>query len=223
MIQNLALQIPDIPVPVLLATFPILLAGIIGFILGELKARLDTRRSDKAALKRVLYNQLELWEAIRHAEPKILLTKAFRAVDKIIHKLGGQRGAFEEAFKATGDKDQQKFLDVMKFNVKEDLIEKYEKSVAELASVDPILTYKLTNKTSFEVFDQVNTMINRLIMTVDPLFLVSESNTQLVERMKAFYKEKGSEWKLRKIKRDIKRVAWRISFRTRLRVFLAVW
>jgi hypothetical protein len=102
----------------------------------------------------------------------------------------------------------------MKFNVKDDLIEKYEQSVAELAPVDPILTYKLENKTSLGVLAEVNNMIDRLIMTTDPLFLVSESNTQLVEKMKTFYREKGSEWKIKKIKRDIKRVAWRISFRT---------
>lgn len=218
MIPKLVLQIPNIPTPILLAALPIILAGIIGFILGELKARLDTRRSDKAALKKVLYNQLELWEAIRLAEPRSILSKAFRAADKVIHKLGGQPGAFEAAFRETSDKDQQKLLDAMTFNVKEDLIEKYEQSVAELAPVDPILTYKLENKISIGVLAEVNNMIDRLIMTTDPLFLISQSNTQLVEKMKMFYREKGSEWKIKKIKRDIRRVAWRISFRTWLRV-----
>jgi ABC-type dipeptide/oligopeptide/nickel transport system permease component len=55
MMINLALQLPNIPAPILLAVLPALLAGIIGFILGELRARLDTRRSDKAILKVVLF------------------------------------------------------------------------------------------------------------------------------------------------------------------------
>jgi len=218
MFLQLVLQIPNIPTPLLLAALPIILAGIIGFILGELKARLDTRRSDKAALKKVLYNQLELLEAVRLAEPRSILNKAFRAADKIIHKFGGQRGSVEAAFRKTDDKDQQKLFDVMNLNVKEAVLEKYEKSVAELASVDPILTYKLENKTSLVILGEVNNMIDRLIMTSDPLFLVSESNTELIEKLKTFYREKGSEWKIKKIKRDIKRVAWRISFRTWLRV-----
>lgn len=204
--------------PVLQAALPILLAGIIGFLLGELKARLDTRRSDKAALKRVLYNQLELWEAVTLAEPRTLITKALRAVDKIINKLGGQKGSLETLFRATDYQEQRKFFDVMQFNVKDDIIDRYEKSVAELASVDPVLTYKLTNKASLGRLDEATSMLDRLVMKFDPLFLVSDSNTQLVERMKAFYKEKGAEWKVKKIKRDIKRVAWRISIRTWLRV-----
>lgn len=215
---NLALQLPNIPVPLLLAVLPALLAGIFGFILGELRARLDTRRSDKAILKVVLFNQLELWEAVRLAEPGILLVKAFRAVDKIIHRFGGQRGALEATFRATDVREQQKFLDATKLNVKEELIERYEQSVAELASVDPILTHRLTNKTDLGISNVASTMIDNLVRACDPLFLVSESNTQLIERMKNFYKEKGAEWKIQNLKRDIKRVAWRISFRTWLRI-----
>jgi hypothetical protein len=162
--------------------------------------------------------QLELWEAVRLSEPNILLAKVFRAVDKIIHRLGGQRGALEAAFRATDVREQKKFLDVTKLNVKEELIERYEQSVAELASVDPILTHKLTNKTDLGISNVANTMIDNLVRTCDPLFLVSESNTQLIERMKSFYKEKGAEWKIKKLKRDIKSVAWRISFRTWLRI-----
>lgn len=218
MLIHLALQIPNDPVQLILIAFPILLGAIIGLIVSIVRTRLDVRRSDKAALKRVLHNQLELWHAVRLAEPKALITKSFRAADKIIHKLGGPRNGLEESFNAGSKKDQQKLFDVMKFNIQEELLEKYEQSVIELASVDPILTYKLTNKSFLGVLGEVNNMIDNLIMTFDPLFLVSESNTQLIEKLKMFYKEKGAEWKIKKIKGDIRSVAWRISFRTWLRV-----
>lgn len=140
MLIHFALQIQIDPVQLIIIAFPILLAAIIGLIVAILRTTLDVRRSDKAALKRVLYNQLELLSAMRFEDPKNFAFKGFKVMDRIIHKLGGPRSTFETAFQTTSKKEQQKFFDVMKFNVPEDLLEKYEQSVKELASIDPILT-----------------------------------------------------------------------------------
>jgi hypothetical protein len=194
----------------------VLLSGLAGAVIGAFSQHLgfffQTYREDKRVLKKVLYNQLDLWRELRIADVSTLyplLQKGY--ADELV-----RRGAPSEAVHSALEGLPSILIPIiksLKIGDPDKILPRYQAAVDELALIAPLLAHQLSGKIQGdfrEAFDQLQTSLE-----VDD----REAYAPLLNQLSSESEDTLLRKSLASVTKDIYRVARRIHPWT----WLAVW
>ena len=206
---------PTVYIPVIAA----LAGAFIGAFIKELSSFYQIRREDKRTLKKVLFNQLDIWYEVRRLYYAPVLTLVFKKLSERF----SQEGIPYEVIYSQLEQARPQFVALfrqVKIGEPEKLQPRYQDAVNELAKVDPILAFRISGKAEIEG------SLNKLDALADKAAEVSineadlEATNNLMEQLEPVYEEAVVLRTLTSLEEDIWRVSRRIGIIT---CFRALW
>lgn len=201
----------QIYITVLIALISGLGGTVVGALLAELGIAFRVYREDKRKLKRLLYNQLDLWFELKRTDFNSLLPVVFKQIGRALEARGVPA---EEVKIFTEGTPPELFLLFRSVSLGDPskVIKRYEESVRELAEIDPILAHTLSSPPEDlqKYFDDFFGKVKE--MSGGELPPGSEGET--VDRLVSWSKDEALQRKLKGIKKDILAVSRRIHIWT---------
>jgi len=205
---------PKVYIPVIAA----LVGAFIGGLIKEIGTAYQAYREDKRVLKRVLYNQLELWLQFKLCDPGPYVLTAVQKLNELISK----SGIPEELVKEMTEPIQRELNSIygeIELGNPVKLKERYQNVVDDLSRIDPLLAYNISGRIDVEsIMSKMNTFFD----AADSRIAQSEATPPAPE-LKLFMvcqmQEKLLKEVVSSVKSDIYRTAWRISALTLIRTW----
>jgi hypothetical protein len=130
---------------------------VLGFLLTQLGNYLQSYREDKRVLKRVLFNQLDMWFELKRADVethvplimermRVALLNRGMPLDEVNQLSGVSLAPLISIFKS------------MKLSSPDAFQQRYQDSVNHLAKVDPLLAYQLSGRPQTNLNEVVDTL-----------------------------------------------------------------
>lgn len=190
-------------------------AGIVlGFALTQLGNYLQTYREDKRVLKRVLYNQLDIWFELKRGDFDTLVPLMIDRSRQALLKRGTDPNQIDAMF-AQSFPPIINILRTLKLSSPERLEVRYQESVNRLAEVDPLLAYRLSGRADTGFTELVDTYIDRVVGLENRE--AQAASLEMASFVRSVIKGYGQQKLLTNMETDILEVAKRISYRTRYR------
>ena len=196
----------------LTSLFVALICVLFGWLLHEISSLVSLRREKKKILRSVLSNYLELW---------FIIINVANNIEMLTSHLGGKlKGTIPDL----SSKDEALLQETLK-TVKEDILkpkvsqgidevqEDYEDAVIELATVDPMLAFRLRGKSKAYdmLFDQLKKDLDR-IKSIIPS--ESTQDDKVISRIDETLCSKLRQGMLNNFERDMLGIAWKVSLFT---------
>lgn len=199
--------------------FIALVSGLLGTLVGAVMTGLGslfrTYRDDKRVLKRVLYNQLDLWKELRQADvgyylPVVLkhieVALMRRGIDPelIMRLIGGSESQMRLMMRAAGVGNPAK------------VAKRYEESVSRLAEIDPILAHRISSMPT-EDLQHMESVVTQAKALANPADSTVEGEA-LAEHLIVEYSDEMLRRDIKLLEKDILTVARRVHIWTRFSV-----
>jgi hypothetical protein len=188
---------------------------ILGFLLTQLGNYLQSYREDKRVLKQVLFNQLDIWVEMKRADVETLVPMLLDKFRNALLKRGAKPEDVSAMFAGTLT-PLITILRSLKLAAPENLRERYQESVNQLAKVDPLLAYQLSGRPQTDFNETVDTFIERA-MEFEDKKTETTGAADSVSHFTSFIKGYGQQKILSGMESDILDVAGHISYWTRFR------
>lgn len=193
---------------------------ILGFLLTQLGNYLQSYREDKRVLKQVLFNQLDIWVEMKRADVETvvpLLIEKFRAA---LLKRGAQAEQVDKMM-SVPLAPLVTLIRSLKLASPENLKNRYQESVNQLAKVDPLLAYQLSGKPQTDFNEVIDTFIARAVEQ-EGKQIEEVSSDETISFYTSFIRGYSQQKILSGMEKDILAVAGKIGylmrFRTRRRI-----
>jgi len=183
---------------------------VLGFFVGQVSDYLRANREDRRVLKEVLFNQLDIWFESRKADVDTLVPMILERLRAGFHRLGVPSEQLDSLFSISSGPLIQLFEDV-RIAHPEALKERYEKSISQLARVDPLLAFELSGRPQVDLNETIDEFISRATELDNES---GESNETTVTFFRTFLKGYGQRKQLTGMETDIVEVAKRLGFVT---------
>jgi hypothetical protein len=188
---------------------------VLGFLLTQLGNYLQSYREDKRVLKQVLFNQLDIWVEMKRADVETLVPMLIDKFRNALLKRGAKSDDVNAMF-AAPLAPLITLLRSLKLAAPENLRERYQESVNQLAKVDPLLAYQLSGRPQTDFNETVDTFIERA-MELEEKKAETTGSDNPVSHITSFIKGYGQQKILSGMESDILDVAGHISYWTRFR------
>lgn len=189
------------------------LAGtFVGFLLREFSSFFQTYRQDKRTLRKVLYDQLEVWFAVR-ATDQCFVAFAVQALAESLQRKGMPADQTQLLF-ADMQPELARLFRSAQLSDPKPLIERYQQSISELAKVDPILAFQISGRADIRA--DLEHLVKIAVET--KAFGGGETNLQLLHQVTESVSDQILHNILCSMEKDILRVSRRVHFWTRIRV-----
>jgi hypothetical protein len=188
---------------------------ILGFLLSQLGDYLRATREDKRVLKQVLFNQLDIWVELKKADVETLLPLLLEKFQQGLLKRGAPSTEVNAVFANVLGPLIELFRS-LKLAAPENLKERYQDSVNQLAKVDPLLAYQLSGRPRTDLNEIVDTFIEKASQ-LEAESAQRGSNPDAVSRFSSFIKTYGLKKMLGNMEADIMDVARAIGYFTKRR------
>lgn len=193
---------------------------VLGFVMSQISDYLRTNRDDKRVLKQVLFNQLDLWVEIKRADVEPVVPVLIEKFQQALLK----RGASQDQVNGLFNIPLTPLIDLlkqMKLVTPERIKERYQESVNQLASIDPLLAYQLSGRPQTDFNETVDAFIEKAAELEGSRVRMPDT-ASAVTYFSSFIKNYGQQRTLTTMEDDIVDVARKISylyaFRTRRRI-----
>lgn len=191
------------------------LGGIVlGFLMSQLGDYLQNIRADKRILKRVLFNQLDIWVEMKKADVETFVPLLIGKFQQALVKRGVQPEQVEAAFAASIKPLTELFRNA-KLAAPEDLKDRYEESVDQLAEIDPLLAYQLSGRPRTDFNQVIDSLMSKAVDLEAQI--QNPSPKDGIDRFASFVKDYGQRKIFTNMENDIVDVARQISYLTAFR------
>lgn len=189
---------------------------ILGFLLSQLGDYLRATREDKRVLRQVLFNQMDIWVEIKKADVETLLPLLLEKFHQGLLKRGAPSTEVNAVFANVLGPLIELFKS-LKLAAPENLKERYQDSVNQLAKVDPLLAYQLSGRPRTDLNEIVDTFIEKASQ-LEAETTQNGSNPEAVFRFSSFIKTYGLKKMLGNMEADLMDVARAIGYLTKRRI-----
>jgi len=188
---------------------------ILGFLLTQVGNYLQSYREDKRVLKQVLFNQLDIWVEMKKADVETLVPLLIEKFRAALLKRGAQADQVDNMM-SVPLAPLITLIKSLKLASPENLKDRYQESVNQLAKVDPLLAYQLSGKPQTDFNEVIDTFIGRTV-EFEGKKIEEVSSDQTISFFTSFIREYSQQKILSGMEKDILAVAGRISYLTRFR------
>ena len=194
-----------------------LIGALVGGIVGETRIALQTSRERKRTLKKVLFNQLELWYETRRRRIGRLIETLERCMESRIASSDDLESTnIREALHEDGlgifFKEALEMVNI------EEMVDRYQNTIGELAPCDPVLAYQLSGRVAILEYQRwYGDILQQIEISNDSIEDVEM--TAMVEYVQDYVDESASQKVTEALEEDVKMVASAISFREWWRVW----
>ena len=206
---------PTIYIPVIAA----LVGAFVGASIKELSSFYVMRREDKRILKKVLFNQLDVWYEVRRLHFGPMLTMYLKVVSEKLSR----GGVPQELIYSELEKQRPLFNTLfrqIRLGEPGKVQPRYQDAVNELAKVDPVLAFRISGRPEFENdLGKLDAFANKMT-EVSTKGSDLEAMGKLMEQVEPTYEELTVIRTLRNLQEDIWRVSRKIGFVT---CFRTLW
>jgi hypothetical protein len=195
----------------IVAVIAALAGAIVGGFISEGRNWLQIRREQIHTLNRVLYTQLDVWHTVARADPRRMLL----ALPRI---LAGQFGVPENEWQALFQsvKELEVFVaQLVSSSIPKDLEQKYESAVDSLASVDPLLAFRLSGRPGLNNYAEHWRAVAESWLEAQH---ASPSDHRMLDALKPAFEQETRSSLLQTLEEDLTDVAGAINRSTRRRV-----
>jgi hypothetical protein len=200
--------------PTILPVIATLVGIFIGWLLNELSYIIRCHREDRKQLKEVLHNLLETWYLIRVTNTEKIADLVAKEVKHTLLPIYNEPGIYQ-LLRESFNQYINSILEEFSFfkDIKE-VETRYQDSVRDLASVDPILAYTLSGKkfvfNYLEYLDFSSRKIESLAQS-DKETKKEVNIEEVLRNLKELFKTELYENALSTLKQDIRQVAWKVG------------
>lgn len=200
----------QIYIPVIAA----LLGTLVGALLKEAGTYFQGYREDKRMLRRVLFNQMDLWLAFRATESSWLISVILEELKNEFIKMG----ATPEQVDKFQMKDLRPVITLLRsanIGAPEKIMERYQQSVNDIAQIDPILAFTINNRPEIKI--SYEHLIEEAIK-VEKRDFTLESDNEVLQVLMTANEDKIYQRTIKLIEADMNCVARKIHFWTKWRL-----
>jgi hypothetical protein len=192
-----------------------LLAGLagalVGFLMREFSSFFQVYRQDKRTLRKVLYDQMEVWFAVRATDACFIATAAQVLAQSLRQK--GVPANEAETLMKTMQPQLTRLFRAAELSDPKPLIERYHQSLGELAKVDPILAFQIN--ASVDIRADLQKLVKTAVDT--NAFGEVNANLEMLAQVTETVYDQILHNILRSMEEDILRVSMRIHLWTRIK------
>jgi hypothetical protein len=197
-----------------------IIAALVGIVIGALAKELGVMfqgyREDKRVLKRVLYNQLDIWFEIKRADIGPLIPIYLQKLSETLQSLGIPAETIAQ-LRETDFSPLFAIARSLRMGEPEKLFERYQNSINDMASVDPILAYRISGRPEYEHLQERLEAFVRKVEEVAVQETADVQQSNFINFLKSQYHERIFQQTLDAMEKDILRVSTKIHLWTRHR------